>query len=80
LLLGNLPEIVIVWDNAGYVRLANWSRLAGARNVQLIAMTNCSTHLLVVELIKRGAFAPLLRWLAEGSAEALAGGQEALSQ
>jgi hypothetical protein len=53
--------------------------LAGVDKVKLVALRDCGTHLVTVELIKRGAFAPLLRWLADGSIESYANAQAALS-
>jgi hypothetical protein len=73
------PEVLLLYGDRNPIDRLQAEYLAGADKVKLVALRDCSTHLVTVELIKRGALAPLLRWLADGSIESYANGLAALS-
>jgi len=61
----NPPQALLLYGDGNPVDRAHAEHMAGARNVELVATENCDSHLLVVELIRRGVFADLLRRFAE---------------
>jgi hypothetical protein len=73
------PQTLLLYGDRNPIDRFQAEYMAGARNVRLHAIENCDTHLAVVELIRRGAFASLLRWLVGEPTEALAGARGALA-
>jgi hypothetical protein len=63
--VANPPNALLFYGDSHPYDRAQAEHMAGIKNAKLVPVENCSTHLVPIELIRRGAFERVLLWLCE---------------
>jgi hypothetical protein len=63
--VANPPNALLFYGDGHAHDRAQAEHMAGIKNAKLVPVENCSTHMVPIELIRRGAFERVLHWLCE---------------
>jgi hypothetical protein len=63
--VANPPTALLFYGDGHPHDRAQAEHMAGIKNAKLVPVENCATHMVQIELIRRGAFERTLRWLCE---------------
>jgi len=63
--VANPPNALLFYGDSHPYDRAQAEHMAGIKNAKLVPVENCATHMVPIELIRRGAFERALLWLCE---------------